>query len=151
MRTDGWTDMTKLMVTFCSFVNVPKKAVIFSEKSPLEIISKTWFCEVLIRLFVWMYDWRWLVLLKQLFIGVHLSVMQAEKYSNWVSGFTSYKQIWNFMKKTNKYSCNYTRWFKYDRDKLWLVYTQIVPVIFEPPCTFIITVAFVGVLHSAFP
>jgi hypothetical protein len=28
-----------------------------------------------------------------------------------------------------------TRWFKYDRDKLWLVYTQIVPVIFEPPCT----------------
>ena len=28
-----------------------------------------------------------------------------------------------------------TRWFKYDRDKLWLVYTQIVPVIFEPPCS----------------
>jgi hypothetical protein len=27
-----------------------------------------------------------------------------------------------------------TRRFKYDRDKLWLVYTQIVPVIFEPPC-----------------
>jgi hypothetical protein len=27
-----------------------------------------------------------------------------------------------------------TRWFKYDRDKLWLVYTQIVPVIFKPPC-----------------
>jgi hypothetical protein len=30
----------------------------------------------------------------------------------------------------------FTRWFKYDRDKLWLVYTQIVPVIFEPPCIF---------------
>jgi hypothetical protein len=28
-----------------------------------------------------------------------------------------------------------TRWFKYDRDKLWLVYTQSVSVIFEPPCT----------------
>jgi hypothetical protein len=28
-----------------------------------------------------------------------------------------------------------TRWFKYDRDRLWLVYTQSVPVIFEPPCT----------------
>ena len=27
-----------------------------------------------------------------------------------------------------------TRWFKYDRDKLWPVYTQSVPVIFEPPC-----------------
>jgi glycosyltransferase involved in cell wall biosynthesis len=27
-----------------------------------------------------------------------------------------------------------TRWCKYDRDKLWLVYTQIVPVISEPPC-----------------
>jgi hypothetical protein len=31
----------------------------------------------------------------------------------------------------------YTRWFKYDRDKLLLVYTQIVPVIFEPPCIFV--------------
>jgi hypothetical protein len=31
---------------------------------------------------------------------------------------------------------SYTRWFKYDRDKRWLVYTQIVPVIFEPPCIF---------------
>jgi hypothetical protein len=29
----------------------------------------------------------------------------------------------------------FTRWFKYDRDKLWLIYTQIVLVIFEPPCT----------------
>jgi hypothetical protein len=29
-----------------------------------------------------------------------------------------------------------TMWFKYDRDKLWLVYTQIVPVIFKPPCTY---------------
>jgi hypothetical protein len=27
------------------------------------------------------------------------------------------------------------RWFKYDRDKLLLLYTQIIPVIFEPPCT----------------
>jgi hypothetical protein len=32
---------------------------------------------------------------------------------------------------------HYTRWLKYDRDKLWLVYTQIVPVIFEPPCKFV--------------
>jgi hypothetical protein len=30
----------------------------------------------------------------------------------------------------------YTMWFKYDRDKLWLDYTQIVPVIFEPPCIY---------------
>jgi hypothetical protein len=29
-----------------------------------------------------------------------------------------------------------TRWFKYDRDKLWLVYTQLVPVISGPPCTY---------------
>jgi hypothetical protein len=39
---------------------------------------------------------------------------------------------------TTNWSVNlvlYTRWFKYDRDKLWLVYTQSVPVIFEPPCT----------------
>jgi hypothetical protein len=32
----------------------------------------------------------------------------------------------------------YRRWFKYDRDKLWLVYTQIVPVIFEPPCNLVV-------------
>ena len=32
-----------------------------------------------------------------------------------------------------------TRWFEYDRDKLWLVYTQIVPVIFEPPCRITLT------------
>jgi hypothetical protein len=30
----------------------------------------------------------------------------------------------------------YTKWFKYDRDKLWLVYTQSVPVIFKPPCIY---------------
>jgi hypothetical protein len=30
-----------------------------------------------------------------------------------------------------------TRWLKYARYKLWLVYTQIVPVIFEPPCTYV--------------
>jgi hypothetical protein len=27
-----------------------------------------------------------------------------------------------------------TGWFKYDWNKLWLVYIQIVPVISEPPC-----------------
>ena len=32
---------------------------------------------------------------------------------------------------------HHTRWFRYDRDKLWLVYTQSVPVTFEPPCTYI--------------
>ena len=35
----------------------------------------------------------------------------------------------------NNEDLDFTRWFKYDRDKLWLVYTQSVPVIFEPPCT----------------
>ena len=34
-----------------------------------------------------------------------------------------------------------TRWLKYDRDKLWLVYTQIVPVKFEPPCIWNLTAA----------
>ena len=42
----------------------------------------------------------------------------------------------NALKKQKKTSTadEYTRWFKYDRDKLLLVYTQIVPIIFEPPC-----------------
>ena len=34
----------------------------------------------------------------------------------------------------HNHGCICTMWFKYDRDKLWLVYTQSVPVIFEPPC-----------------
>ena len=42
-------------------------------------------------------------------------------------------EVWTVMKiQTTLYYI--TRWFKYDRDKLWLVYTQSVPVIFEPPC-----------------
>jgi hypothetical protein len=44
-----------------------------------------------------------------------------------------------------------TRWFKYDWDKLWLVYTQIVPVIFEPPCIYncIITETLLRVVISS--
>jgi hypothetical protein len=43
---------------------------------------------------------------------------------------------WIIIYLLRRTSCYYTRWFKYDRDKLWLVNTQIVPVIFEPPCMF---------------
>jgi hypothetical protein len=50
----------------------------------------------------------------------------------------------------------HTRWFKYDRDKLWLVYTQIVPVIFEPPssylcrfCILFISVCIFGITTQA--
>jgi hypothetical protein len=32
----------------------------------------------------------------------------------------------------------YTRWFKYDRDDLCVNKSQFVPVIFEPPCIFIV-------------
>jgi hypothetical protein len=42
-------------------------------------------------------------------------------------------------KHRNKQDRQCKRWFKYDRDKLWLVYTQIVPVIFEPPCKYTVT------------
>jgi len=41
--------------------------------------------------------------------------------------------------KVGKYrkegSSKSTRWFKYDRDWCRQIYTQTVPVIFEPPCT----------------
>ena len=37
-----------------------------------------------------------------------------------------------------------TRLFKYDRDKLWLVYTQTVPVILEPTCNFKSHIFFYG-------
>jgi hypothetical protein len=36
---------------------------------------------------------------------------------------------------TSFFSEVYTRWFKYDRDYLCVNKSQIVPVIFEPPCT----------------
>ena len=39
---------------------------------------------------------------------------------------------------TNTVTCYDIRWFKYDRDKLWLVYTQSFPVIFEPPCIYVL-------------
>jgi len=32
--------------------------------------------------------------------------------------------------------CSNTRWFKYDRDCLHLFTHKLVPVIFEPPCTY---------------
>ena len=38
-----------------------------------------------------------------------------------------------------------TRWFKYDREKLWFVYTQIVPIIFEPPCIIIVIIIIITV------
>ena len=43
-----------------------------------------------------------------------------------------------------------TRWFKYDRDKLSLVYTQSVPVIFEPPCIIPADVKQLQYLQSTF-
>jgi hypothetical protein len=33
---------------------------------------------------------------------------------------------------------SYTRWFKYDRDYLCVNKSQFVPVIFQPPCTYLI-------------
>jgi hypothetical protein len=36
------------------------------------------------------------------------------------------------------YDPKYTRWFKYDRDDLGVNKSQFVPVIFEPPCMFIL-------------
>jgi hypothetical protein len=44
-------------------------------------------------------------------------------------------QLWHCITST-EHNHGVTRWSKYDRDKLWLVYTQIVPVIFEPHCTY---------------
>jgi hypothetical protein len=39
-----------------------------------------------------------------------------------------------------------TRWFNYDRDKLWLVYTRIVPVIFEPPYSFTLIASLLNIM-----
>ena len=38
-------------------------------------------------------------------------------------------------KGTISYLQTNTRWFKYDRDYLCVNKSQLVPVIFEPPCT----------------
>jgi hypothetical protein len=42
----------------------------------------------------------------------------------------SIKQTWRYFSHSGLV-------IQYDRDKLWLVYTQSVPVIFEPPCTYL--------------
>ena len=44
-----------------------------------------------------------------------------------------------------------TRWFKYDRDKVWLVYTKSVPVIFEPPCIYVLQCDIIKDTHSVEP
>ena len=43
-----------------------------------------------------------------------------------------------------------TRWFEYDRDKMWLVYTQSVPVIFEPPFHFIIWLSVIRQIKGSY-
>jgi hypothetical protein len=62
-----------------------------------------------------------------------------------------FREVWNYVSAQSRWEfpraalilrappritciAAFTRWFRYDRDKLWLVYTQSVPVIFEPPC-----------------
>ena len=57
--------------------------------------------------------------------------MQAPSFQLYASLFSSLVPV-SYVKKSQVKLSN-TRWFKYDRDKLWLIYTQIVPVIFEPP------------------
>ena len=56
--------------------------------------------------------------------------------SRWtrVFGHGTVEQVETNYSKGNCHVRWNTRWFKYDRDKLWLLYTQIVPVILEPPC-----------------
>jgi hypothetical protein len=93
--------------------------------------------------------------LKQKFCYVVLSSLEA-KYNRLCKAFTAWKigQIalqanftrtidcvvglvhlqWQYLIKSPMKQVTCARWFKYDRDKLWLVYTQIVPVIFEPLC-----------------
>jgi hypothetical protein len=51
--------------------------------------------------------------------------------------FTSCSNVVNIFGTLSSHIFIYTRWFKYDRDKLSLVYTQIVPIILEPPCTLV--------------
>ena len=42
-------------------------------------------------------------------------------------------------KNTQRQDRQCTRWFKYDRDDLCVNKSQFVPVIFEPPCTYTVT------------
>jgi hypothetical protein len=67
------------------------------------------------------------------------------------SDFWEHSYVAKWQKDRLLYLYARTRWFKYDRDKLWLIYTQIVPVIFEPPCIYCVNVAnlcFVNIHHT---
>ena len=51
----------------------------------------------------------------------------------------SCKRVWQWERYPLFYMTFYsTRWFKYDRDWLCVNKSQFVPVIFEPPCIFLI-------------
>jgi hypothetical protein len=50
------------------------------------------------------------------------------------SSSCSFYPLWFQLCSWTAKATNVTKWFKYDRDKLWLVYTKSVPVIFGPPC-----------------
>jgi hypothetical protein len=75
-------------------------------------------------------------------LKTHAIIIILLLYTDWSRhSVMDTRWLWNycwhnvcFVKQQVKF-CNFTRWFKYGQDKLWLVYTQSVLVIFEPPCT----------------
>jgi hypothetical protein len=88
-----------------------KFLVVYKLGNFLIIWANMKFSTTAIYLFGWLEDWL------------------AECYVNWLNNWLIelFAFIYFFI-----FLC--TRWFKYDRDKLWLVYTQSVTVIFGPPC-----------------
>jgi hypothetical protein len=88
-------------------------------------------------------DWRLVLQYSNMYENdlPHFSSVNHNLNWRWAERSTNATRIQRLEGHEDNRTCNttiryffFTRWFKYDRDKLWLVYTQIVPVIFEPPC-----------------
>ena len=91
----------------------------------------------------------------------HLTHKNISWYSllleaDWISGLLNVKRIIQLEIQRGTSSrptlplFQSTRWLKYDRDKLWLVYTQIVPVIFELPKLRVYSNSVITSMHTSF-
>ena len=139
-QTDGQTDMTKPIVAFLNFANAPKDV----NRQPGALWKRT---HVYARVhtcpragkYAHTYTSATLLPLGTLILkcwGKELTPTN-QAYFNHLQ-----LQLWLHYGPTKQFNCPAsTRWFKYDRDKLWLVYTQIVP-----PCTCILHIKWTWLL-----
>jgi hypothetical protein len=120
-RGSHWTRSWQVVLSFCMLTADWTRAIVSSRLTLPPVNEKYCWLETIYCVYV-----------SYAFIREKETVLPVAVCPR--TAFTNYKRNVN----------QNTRWFKYDRDKLWLVYTQIVPVIFEPPCIFVMKLRMEG-------